>query len=47
MYKSKLIAKDYCQQEGLDFKDTFFLVAKMVMVRSVVTLVATSQLYIF
>lgn len=46
-YKTRLIAKDYSQHDGLDYTETFSLVAKMVRVRSVVALAAASHLYIF
>ncbi|XP_060182516.1 uncharacterized protein LOC132612214 [Lycium barbarum] len=46
-YKARLVAKGYSQQEGLDFKETFSPVAKMVAVRAVVVLAACSSWYIF
>lgn len=32
-YKGKLVAKGYTQQQGLDYTETFFSVAKMVTVK--------------
>jgi hypothetical protein len=32
-FKARLIAKGYTQQEGIDYYETFFLVAKLVTVR--------------
>ncbi|XP_075111675.1 uncharacterized protein LOC142181906 [Nicotiana tabacum] len=46
-YKTRLVAKGYSQQEGLDYIETFSLVAKMVTVRSVIVVVATKHWPIF
>ncbi|XP_070026674.1 uncharacterized mitochondrial protein AtMg00820-like [Nicotiana sylvestris] len=46
-YKARLVVKDYSQQEGLDYIETFSLVAKMVTVRAMVALAAASGWYIF
>ncbi|XP_071722143.1 uncharacterized protein [Rutidosis leptorrhynchoides] len=40
-YKARLVAKGFKQKAGVDYKETFPLVVKMVTVRSVVTLAAT------
>ncbi|XP_070047012.1 uncharacterized protein [Nicotiana tomentosiformis] len=40
-YKSRLVAKGYTQQEGLDYHETFFPVAKMVTVRTVISIAAS------
>lgn len=37
-YKVRLVAKNYSQQKGLDYFETFSPVAKMVTMRSVVGL---------
>jgi hypothetical protein len=40
-YKASLVAKGYNQQAGLDYKETFALVAKMVTVHSLLALAAS------
>ncbi|XP_075087863.1 uncharacterized protein LOC142169841 [Nicotiana tabacum] len=40
-YKVRLVAKGYSQKEGMDYSETFFPVAKMVAVRSIVALAAS------
>jgi len=37
-YKARLMAKCYTQLEGLDFIDTFYLVAKLTNIRHVLSL---------
>lgn len=37
-YKADLVAKSYTQQEGLDYIETFSLVAKLVTVKILLTL---------
>ena len=37
-YKSRLIAKGYAERHGVDYEETFVLVAKMMTVRTVVAL---------
>lgn len=39
-YKTRLVAKGHSQQEGVDYFDTFSLVAKMVIVRYVLSIVS-------
>lgn len=46
-YKASLVAKGYNQREGLDYNETFSLIAKMVTIRIVVALVAAKQWTIY
>lgn len=46
-YKVILVAKNYSQQEGLDYTETFSPVAKMAIVRVVVALATASCWYVF
>ena len=39
-YKARLVAKGYAQTHGVDYEETFGLVEKMMMVRTVIALAA-------
>jgi len=40
-YKARLVAKGYAQTYGIDYEETYSLVAKMIAVRAIITMVAT------
>ena len=40
-YKARLVAKGYAQTYGIDFEETFSLVAKMAIIRVVIALAAS------
>ncbi|MCO5548205.1 hypothetical protein L7F22_001662 [Adiantum nelumboides] len=40
-YKAKLVTKRYAQTYGIDYEETYALVAKMAIVRTVIVVVAT------
>nr|XP_009792974.1 PREDICTED: uncharacterized protein LOC104239923 [Nicotiana sylvestris] len=46
-YQARLVAKGYSQQAGLDYKETFSPVAKMVTIRSVVAVAASRHWFIY
>jgi hypothetical protein len=40
-YKARLVAKDYAQTYGIDYEETYSLVAKMVIVRAIIAMATT------
>ena len=43
LYKTRLVAKGYTQQEGVDFLDTFSLVAKLVTLKVLLVLASSKK----
>lgn len=39
-YKARLVARGFSQQHGLDYEETFSLVAKMLTLRTIISLAA-------
>ena len=42
-YKARLIAKEYAQEYGIDYEETFTLVTRITSVRSLLTIAAVHQ----
>ena len=46
-YKARLIAKDYTQQKGIDYEETFLLVVKFTSIRLIVAIMAIMDLELY
>jgi len=46
-YKARLVAKGYAQHQGIDFDETFSIVAHFEMVRTLLSLIASLRLPIY
>lgn len=46
-YKTRLVAKGYTQREGLDYHKTFSPVAKMVRVRTIISVVTSKNWFLY
>lgn len=46
-YKARLLATSYTQQEGVDYFDTFSLVAKLTMVHALLAIVVASNWFLY
>ena len=45
-YKARLVAKGYAQTYGIDFEETFILIAKMAIVREMIAMVIEKGWYL-
>jgi len=45
-YKARLVAKGYAQTYGIDYEETYSLVAKMATVRAIIAMVAAKGWYL-
>ena len=46
-YKARLIAKDYTQQKGIDYEETFLPVVKFTSIRLIVAIMAIMDLELY
>jgi hypothetical protein len=42
-YKAKLVAKSYAQTYGIDYEETYSLVAKMMIIKTIIVMVITKE----
>jgi hypothetical protein len=46
IYKTKLVTKGYAQTYGIDYEETYSLVAKMTTVRTIIAMVAARMVFL-
>ena len=46
-YKARLVIKDYTQEEGIDYEDTFLSIVKITSVRLILAFIAHMDLELY
>ena len=47
VYKARLVAKGFTQKEGIDYLETFFLVAKLVSIKCLLAIATMQGWYLY